>query len=277
MALTGPRKADPVLDLRRVFVWSSGNAQAAVTNRTRKCTRAVEDLDRIARGLGGRYYKDPAQVRAKVEAIARDRRVGDYLRFEIGADAQASPTLAWHFDWTLIDAEAATDGWYALLTNLSPAEADAAEVLAATRAKRSWNAATAISKARWPSPPCILKSNRRIEALDQCDLPGPAGLLPRRTSGAPSDQPGGHHDRALSRTPGHEAHRATRLRRPRRDAAHPSHRLPASSDSPAVRCPAASPAPARRQPARPRLKQSHRRDSYSHSCAEHRPRGGCGS
>src|SRR5665213_353483 len=47
MVIAGPRKADPVLDVRRVFVWSSGNAQAAVTNRARKCDRATIELDKI--------------------------------------------------------------------------------------------------------------------------------------------------------------------------------------------------------------------------------------
>jgi transposase len=165
MALAGPRKADPVLDLRRVFVWSSGNAQAALTNRTRKCNRTVEDLDRITRGLGGRYYKDPAQVRAKVEAIARDRRVGDYLHFEIGADAQGKPTFTWHFDWTVIDAEAATDGWYALLTNLSPAEAGAAEVLVRYKGQEVVERRYGDFKGPLAVAPMMLKNNRRIQAL----------------------------------------------------------------------------------------------------------------
>ena len=41
----------------------------------------------------------------------------------------ATPPSHWHFDQAALDAEAATDGWYCLLTNLDPAEADAAEVL----------------------------------------------------------------------------------------------------------------------------------------------------
>jgi hypothetical protein len=52
MATAGPRKADPVLQLRRVFVWSSGNAAAAVTNRARKCARADDELNAVIGGLG---------------------------------------------------------------------------------------------------------------------------------------------------------------------------------------------------------------------------------
>ena len=164
MALAGPRKADPVLHLRRVFVWSSGNAQAALTNRARKCDRAAGELDRITRGLGGRYYKTSDQVRAKAEAIARDRRVGDYLRFEI-ADAEGTPTFAWHFDQAAIDAEATTDGWYALLTNLGPADADAAEVLVRYKGQEVVERRYGDFKGPLAVAPMMLKSNRRIQAL----------------------------------------------------------------------------------------------------------------
>ena len=75
-------------------------------------------------------------------------------------------------DQAALDAEAASDGWYALLTNLDPAEADAAEVLArykaGTRAKKSSNAATGPSKAHSRSRQCSSNppgSTRRIHAL----------------------------------------------------------------------------------------------------------------
>ncbi len=165
MALAGPRKADPVLDLRRVFVWSSGNAQAALANRTRKRDRAAQDLARVTRGLGGRYYATEAQVRAKVEAIARDRRVGKYLRFAIGIGADDKPTLVWHFDQAAIDAEAATDGWYALLTNLDPADADSAEVLVRYKGQEVVERRYGDFKGPLAVSPMLLKSNRRIQAL----------------------------------------------------------------------------------------------------------------
>jgi hypothetical protein len=50
MTLVGKRKADPVLRVRRVFVWSSARAGAAATARTRKLDRARDDLERLARG-----------------------------------------------------------------------------------------------------------------------------------------------------------------------------------------------------------------------------------
>ena len=153
-----------MLVLRRVFVHSGARAAAAASARAKKLDRARDDLDRLGRGLGGRHYPDPDAVTARVAAIARDRRVGGYLRADVGTDpATGKPTLAWSFDQAALDAEAATDGWYALLTNL-PATVDAAGCCVATRARRPWNVATARSRGRWPGP-MFLHDNRRITAL----------------------------------------------------------------------------------------------------------------
>src|SRR6266545_2025812 len=98
MTLAGKAKRDPVLSLRRVLVWSSARAQAAVT--------------------------------ARVRTITTSRKLVGILKAEVATDpTTGKPTLSWHFDQAALDALAATDGWYALLTNLDPAEADAAEIL----------------------------------------------------------------------------------------------------------------------------------------------------
>src|SRR6266511_1144773 len=100
------RPATPELGVRCVFVWSSARAQAAAASRAKKLDRARDDLQRVRRGLGGVHYRTADKVTARVQAIARSRKVTGVLR-----------------------AEAATDGWYGLLTNLTPDQADAAEVL----------------------------------------------------------------------------------------------------------------------------------------------------
>jgi transposase len=56
MTLAGPRKKDPVLTLRRIFVHSTARAQAAATARAKKLDRAAGDLARLSRGLGSRHY-----------------------------------------------------------------------------------------------------------------------------------------------------------------------------------------------------------------------------
>jgi hypothetical protein len=50
------RKSDPPIRLRRIFVHSTARAGAARTSRTRKLTRARDDLGRLVPGLGGRFY-----------------------------------------------------------------------------------------------------------------------------------------------------------------------------------------------------------------------------
>jgi hypothetical protein len=54
-------------------------------------------------------------------------RVTAHLTTSITTTPEGTPVFAWSFDQAAIDAEAAGDGWYALLTNLD-ADIDAAEV-----------------------------------------------------------------------------------------------------------------------------------------------------
>ncbi len=166
MVLTGPRKKDPVLTLRRVFVHSSARAGAAATARAKKIDRATGDLDRLTRGLGSRYYPDAAAVEARLAVIAKDRRVGAYLRTTTGTDtATGKPTLTWNFDQQARDAEAATDGWYALLTNLDPDQADAAQVLLHYKGQEAVERRYSTFKGPLAVAAIYLKNNRRITAM----------------------------------------------------------------------------------------------------------------
>ena len=153
------------LELRRVFVWSSAAAGAAARARAKKLERARDDLDSLTRGLGGRHYTTVDAVRARLTTIASKRRVGDYLRTDVGVDAAGKPTLDWRFDDDALAAEAATDGWYCLLTNLDPAEADAAEVLARYKGQEVVERRYGAFKGPLAVAPVFLKNNRRIEAL----------------------------------------------------------------------------------------------------------------
>jgi transposase len=166
MTVTGPRKTkDPTFTLRRVFVHSSARASAAAAARAKKLDRARDDLGRLVRGLGSRHYPTVEAVTARVNTIARERRVGDYLRTTIGTDHNARPTLDWHFDQAALDTETATDGWYALLSNL-PAKVTAAQLLAryknqpgaSERRYHDFKGPLAVA-------PMFLHTNRRIAAL----------------------------------------------------------------------------------------------------------------
>jgi transposase len=164
--MTGRRKADPAVALRRIFVHSSARAQAAVTARAKKLQRARDDLGKLENGLGKRHYPTVDKVEARVAAISRDRRVADYLRTATGTDPDTGkPTLAWSFDPAAIEAEAATDGWYALLTNLDVEEYDAAAVLVLYKGQEAVERRYSAFKGPLAVTTLFLKSNRRIAAL----------------------------------------------------------------------------------------------------------------
>ena len=55
-----------------------------------------------------------------MHTIAHQRRVAALLRATLGTDPAGKPTLSWWFDQAALAAEQASDGWYALLTNLDP-------------------------------------------------------------------------------------------------------------------------------------------------------------
>ncbi|MFI7136187.1 IS1634 family transposase, partial [Nonomuraea sp. NPDC050153] len=166
MTLAGPRKNDPILTLRRVFVHSSARAQAAQSARAKKLERARDDLARLERGLGGRHYPTQQAVADSLGAIGRARRVSAYLIAETGTDPDTGkPTLAWHFDQQAVDAEAATDGWYALLTNLPPETADAERVLRHYKGQEAVERRYQAFKGPLAVTSLYLKNNRRIHAL----------------------------------------------------------------------------------------------------------------
>jgi hypothetical protein len=165
MTIAGKRKADPVLRVRRVFVWSSARAGAAATARARKLDRARSDLDRLVRGLGSRHYPTVDKVQARLAAVARSRRVTGLLRAQVGVDERGKPTLAWWFDQAALAREQATDGWYALLTNLDPAQAKAAEVLARYKGQEVVERRYGAFKGPLAVAPLFVQSNRRIQAL----------------------------------------------------------------------------------------------------------------
>ena len=165
MDLAGPRKADPPVHLRRILVYSSARAAGAATARARKLARATEELDRLVRTAGTRFHPTADAVAARVTAIAARRRVKAYLRTVITADASGRPALSWHFDQAAIDAEAATDGWYALLTNLDPDQAGPAEIFRRYKGQHIVERRYGDFKGPLAVAPLFLKTSRRIAAL----------------------------------------------------------------------------------------------------------------
>ncbi|MHB8320375.1 MAG: IS1634 family transposase [Acidimicrobiales bacterium] len=165
MVIKGKKVSEPDLDLRRVFVWSSARAGAAAKAREKKLERARGDLERLGRGLGGRYYRSEKEVIERIAVITRERRVKASLRTSVGTDPVTTrPTLEWHFDEAALATEAATDGWYALLTNLGP-EVSASDVLRNYKGQEAAERRYSNFKGPIAVAPTFLKNNRRIEAL----------------------------------------------------------------------------------------------------------------
>ena len=165
MDLRGPRKSDPVVHLRRILVYSSANAACQAKARALKLAQAAGEMDKLVRTAGTRFHPDAGAVAARVQAIAAKRRVGKYLRTIITAGSAGKPVLAWHFDQNAIDAEAAADGWYALLTNLAPGQAGPAGVFRRYKGQHVVERRYGEFKGPLAVAPIFLELNRRITAL----------------------------------------------------------------------------------------------------------------
>src|SRR5205823_5641112 len=106
---------------------------------------------------GTRFHPTPDAVAARVTAIAAQRRVRAYLRTTITQSPAGKPVLSWHFDQAAIDAEAAADGWYALLTNMVLGQASPEEVLRRYKGQHAVERRYGEFKGPSRSPPCSLR------------------------------------------------------------------------------------------------------------------------
>ena len=165
MDIRGPRKSDPVVHLRRILVYSSANAAGQAKARALKLARAATEPDKLVRTAGTRFHPAEEAVAARVQAIAANRRAGRYPRTAITAGPAGEPVLARHFDQDAIDAEAAADGWYALLTNLAPDQASPGEVFRRYKGQHVVERRYREFKGPLAVAPLFLKTNRRIAAL----------------------------------------------------------------------------------------------------------------
>ncbi|MEV4864662.1 hypothetical protein [Streptomyces ossamyceticus] len=152
--LSGPLKRDPHAEVRRILVHSTGNAKGQQRARDKRLAKARDELDKLQRGAGGRYYNTPEKIAARIGVIARTRRVTGCPHTEITTDDTGRPILHWHFDQDVLQTEAAVDGWYALLTTLPPEQVDAAEVLRRHKGRQGTvERRYGDFKGPWPSPP----------------------------------------------------------------------------------------------------------------------------
>ena len=151
--------------LRRILVHSSANAAGQAKARALKLAKAAGELDKLVRTAGTRFHPTEDAVAARVQAIAAKRRAGKYLRTAITVGQAGKPALAWHFDQDAIDAEAAADGWYALLTNVPPGQACPDEVFRRYKGQHVVERRYGEFKGPLAVAPIFLELNRRITAL----------------------------------------------------------------------------------------------------------------
>ncbi|MFJ9777818.1 IS1634 family transposase [Kitasatospora sp. NPDC101157] len=169
--LSGRRKSDPVHTLRRILVHSTGNARGQQTARAKRLARAAEDLEKLQRGAGGRFYGTAEKIAARIGVIAKSHRVEDCLRTVITIDTTGRPGLEWHFDQDVLAAQAAVDGWYALLTNLTPEQATAEQVLLRYKGQALVERRYHDFKGPLAVAPVFLQHNRRIAATSWSSQP----------------------------------------------------------------------------------------------------------
>lgn len=120
-----PQTKDPH-ELRVAYIHSSEEKESVRSARERALATAEQELARLSRGLGGRYYTTIEKVRARVAVIVRPAVAG-LLVVEAG-EKDGRLTLDYHRDEQAIAKAARTDGVYALCTNL-PGRLSAERVL----------------------------------------------------------------------------------------------------------------------------------------------------
>jgi hypothetical protein len=140
-----------------------GRAGAAATARARKLD---DDLQRLTRGLGSRHYPTVDKVQPRLAAIATSAgSAACCTPRSAPTRPPASPPWPGASTRPRWAAEQATDGWYAPLTNLDPAQVDAARVLARDKGQEVLERRYGSFKGPLAVAPMFLPSNRRIQAL----------------------------------------------------------------------------------------------------------------
>ena len=170
----------------------SGARAAARPVRGREAGQARDDLDRLG-ARARRPGTTPTRTRSPPGSRPSPETVGSAATSAppwVPIRPPAKPTLAWSFDQAAHRRRGRHRRLVRPADQPAPATVDAAGVSAATRARRPSNAATARSKARWPSPRCSCTQSPH-HRVDHRDLPGPADLLPGRAAGPPSAGPAG--------------------------------------------------------------------------------------
>jgi transposase len=159
--ITDPATDQP-LKLRVAYIHSSEEAREVAAARQRALVKAQQALQRVQRGLGGRYYKTKKQVDNRVAQILT-RQLHGLLTVKT-ATRNGRPTLTYARDEQAICAAAATDGVYALATNI-PGRLSANRVLTLYKDQQIVERRHRDAKQTLKVRPIFLHNDDRIHAL----------------------------------------------------------------------------------------------------------------
>jgi uncharacterized protein DUF4277/DDE family transposase len=156
---------DPVTGASRhwrvAYVWSSEEQRSVADARTRALAKAEAALATVGRSLGTQHYRTRTQVDAKVAQILAPVRG---LVSATTGEAGGRPTLAWSLDEAAIAQASATDGLYALVTNL-PGRLSASGVLGIYKDQSLVECSHRNAKGTLRVRPVFLHNDDRIDAL----------------------------------------------------------------------------------------------------------------
>jgi hypothetical protein len=161
LAVTDPETGEE-RSFRVAYIWSSEEASSVAEARERALNKAEQELAKVGRGLGGRYYKTAQKVDARVATILIPPIRG-LLVVKTGMRA-GKPILHWHRDQAAIAQAVRTDGIYALATNL-PGRLSAARVLRLYKHQFLVELRHRDAKQTLRVRPLFLHNDDRIEAL----------------------------------------------------------------------------------------------------------------
>jgi hypothetical protein len=159
--ITDPATGGP-LALRVAYIHSSEEAREVCAARERALVKAEHALQRVTRGLGGRYYKTKKQVENRVAQILT-RQLDGLLTVKTQM-RNGRPTLTYARDEQAIGAAAATDGVYALATNL-PGRLTANDILKLYKDQQIVERRHRDAKQTLKVRPIFLHNDDRIHAL----------------------------------------------------------------------------------------------------------------
>jgi hypothetical protein len=155
-----PASHQPYL-FRAAFIWSAEEERTVAEARQRTLDQAEEALRRVQRGIGS-YYRSVEQVKNRVAVILAGKTKG-LIEVQV-AEQGGRPTVRWQRDEHAIAEASASDGIYALATNLS-GELTATDVLRIYKEQSLVELRHRDLKSNLRVRPIFLHNDQRIEAL----------------------------------------------------------------------------------------------------------------